>query len=155
MLGREHLSVSVRPNPVVPDADRLARLERELAETSEQQTATSEVLELMAARTSSSSRCSRRSSTMPYGFATRTPDWCYQLDGDATGSRCWSAARRSTSEFVHSHPIEMGDGTLVGRVGLERRIVQIPTSSRTPITVAQATRARRIPDDAGRAHAGR
>ena len=39
--------MSARPNPLAADADRVARLERELAEAVDQQAATSEVLELM------------------------------------------------------------------------------------------------------------
>src|SRR4051795_3883463 len=47
MLGSKHLPVPTQPHPLGHDADRVARLESELAEAIEQQAATSQVLELM------------------------------------------------------------------------------------------------------------
>ena len=74
--------------------------------------------------TSPSSRCSRRWSATPCASATPTPGSCTGSPASATGSPTCSGDRRATgatSRAIRSH----GPGTLVGRVGLERRAVQI------------------------------
>ena len=119
--------MSARSNPVAPDADRVARLESELAEAIDQQAATSEVLELDGAL-GPRAPAGVRDGRPPRGAAVRRRRRVRAPASTAiaTASRSWSAARPRTGTTCQRHPIEMGPGSLVGRVGLERRVVQIP-----------------------------
>jgi signal transduction histidine kinase len=126
MLGGEHLSVAARSNPVVPDADRVARLERELAEAIEQQTATSQVLELMGHSDLALQPVFETVVRHAVRLCGADAGLVHQLDADRYRLAFMVGGSPEYQEFVYRHPIEMGHGTLVGRVGLERRVVQIP-----------------------------
>src|SRR5215216_1134835 len=126
MLGREHLSVSARSNPVVPDADRVARLERELAEAIEQQTATSQVLELMGHSDLELQPVFETVVRHAVRLCGADAGLVHQLDADRYRLAFMVGGSAEYQEFLYRHPIEMGHGSLVGRVGLERRVVQIP-----------------------------
>jgi signal transduction histidine kinase/CheY-like chemotaxis protein len=126
MLGGEHLSVSARSKPVATDADRVARLERELAETIEQQAATSQVLELMGRSDLALQPVFETVVHHAVRLCGADAGFVHQLDADRYRLAFMVGGSPEYQEFVYRHPIEMGHGTLVGRVGLERRVVQIP-----------------------------
>ena len=126
MLGWEHLAVSARTNPVAPDADLVARLEKELAEANEQQTATSQVLELMGRSDLALQPVFETVVRHAVRLCGADAGFVCQLDADRYRLAFMVGGSPAYQDFVHRNPIEMGPGSLVGRVGLERRVVQIP-----------------------------
>jgi signal transduction histidine kinase/CheY-like chemotaxis protein len=132
MLGG-NLPVSARSNPVAPDADRVARLESELAEAIDQQAATSQVLGLMG----HSDLALRPVFETVVRHAVRLCGadcgYVYQLDGDLYRIAFIVGGSQEYREYMERHPVKQGPETLVGRVGLERRIVQIPDVLADPI----------------------
>ena len=127
MLGVEHLSMSARSNPVAPGTDRVARLESELAEAIEQQTATSQVLELMGHSDLALQPVFETVVRHAVRLCGADAGFVHQLDADRYRLAFMVGGSAAYQDFVHRHPIEMGHhGSLVGRVGLERRVVQIP-----------------------------
>jgi signal transduction histidine kinase len=128
MLGAEHLPVSTRsnPNPVAPDTDRVARLEGELAEAIEQQTATSQVLELMGHSDLALQPVFETVVRHAVRLCGADAGFVHQLDAGRYQLAFMLGGSPEYEDFVRRNPIEMGHGSLVGRVGLERRVVQIP-----------------------------
>ena len=125
--------MSARSNPVAPDADRVARLESELAEAIEQQTATSQVLEVIGR---SDFRLERVLETVVRDAVRLCRADCgyvYQLDGDVYRIAFIVGGSQQYREYMRRHPVKQGPETLVGRVALERRIVQIPDVLADPI----------------------
>ena len=126
MLGMEPPSMSARPNPVARDADRVARLESELAEAIDQQTATSQVLELMGHSDLALQPVFETVVHHAVRLCGADAGFVHQLDADRYRLAFMVGGSPAYHEFVERNPIEMGPGSLVGRVGLERRVVQIP-----------------------------
>ena len=126
MLGGEHLSVSARSKPVAPDADRVARLESELAEAIEQQTATSQVLELMGHSDLALQPVFETVVRHAVRLCGADAGFVHKLDSDRYRLAFIVGGSPAYQDFLQRTPIEMGPGSLVGRVGLERRVVQIP-----------------------------
>jgi signal transduction histidine kinase/CheY-like chemotaxis protein len=118
--------VSARSNPVAPDADRVARLERELAEAIEQQAATSQVLELMGRSDLALQPVFETVVRHAVRLCGADAGFVHQLDADRYRLAFMVGGSPAYQDFVQRHPIEMGPGSLVGRVGLGRRVVQIP-----------------------------
>jgi signal transduction histidine kinase len=118
--------VSARSNPVAPDADRVARLERELAEAIEQRAATSQVLELMGRSDLALQPVFETVVRHAVRLCDADAGFVHQLDADRYNLAFMVGGSPAYQDFVKRHPIEMGPGSLVGRVGLGRRVVQIP-----------------------------
>jgi signal transduction histidine kinase/CheY-like chemotaxis protein len=133
MLGEEHLWVSARSNPVAPDADRVTRLESALAETIEQQTATSQVLEVIGRSDFRLERVFETVVRHAVRLCRADCGYVYQLDGDVYRIAFIVGGTQKYREYMQRHPVKQGPETLVGRVGLERRIVQIPDVLVDPI----------------------
>jgi hypothetical protein len=59
--------------------------------------------------------------------------YVYQLDGAVYRIAFIVGGSRKYRAYMEHHPVKQGPETLVGRVGLERRIVQIPDVLADPI----------------------
>jgi signal transduction histidine kinase/CheY-like chemotaxis protein len=107
-------------------ADRVRSLERELAEVTRQQAATVEVLEVIG----------RSSFDLGLVFDTvvrNAVTLCradaghiWRLDGDAYRLVCSVGGPDAYNEYVSGVAIRPGMDTVVGRVALERRTIQVP-----------------------------
>ena len=134
MLGREHLSVSARPNPVVPDADRLARLERELAEAIEQQTATSQVLELIGRSDFALEPVFETVVRHAVRLCRADCGYVYQLDGDVYRLAFMVGGSPEYREYMQQPSgRSMGRRRSSGGSGWSAASFRSPTCSRTPI----------------------
>jgi signal transduction histidine kinase/CheY-like chemotaxis protein len=125
--------VSARSNPVAPDADRVARLESELAEAIERQTATSQVLEVIGRSDFRLERVFETVVRHAVSLCRADCGYVYQLDGDVYRIAFIVGGSERYREYMQGHPVKQGPETLVGRVALERRIVQIPDVLADPI----------------------
>jgi signal transduction histidine kinase/CheY-like chemotaxis protein len=125
--------VSARSNPVAPDADPVARLESELAEAIERQTATSQVLEVIGRSDFRLERVFETVVRHAVSLCRADCGYVYQLDGDVYRIAFIVGASQRYREYMQRHPVKQGPETLVGRVGLERRIVQIPDVLADPV----------------------
>ena len=125
--------MSARSNPVTPDADRVARLESELAEAIEQQTATSQVLEAIGRSASELERVFETVVRHAVSLCRADCGYVYQLDGDVYRIAFIVGGSAEYRQYMQRHPVKQGPETLVGRVGLERRIVQITDVLADPI----------------------
>jgi signal transduction histidine kinase/CheY-like chemotaxis protein len=132
MLGGD-LAVSARSNPVAPDADRVGRLESELAEAIDQQAATSQVLGLMGHSDLALRPVFETVVRHAVRLCRADCGYVYQLDGDLYRIAFIVGGSQEYREYMERHPVKQGPETLVGRVGLERRIVQIPDVLADPI----------------------
>ena len=118
--------MSARSNPMAPDADRVARLERELAEARDQQAATSEVLELMGHSDLALEPVFETVVRHAVRLCDADAGFVHRFDGDRYRLAYLVGGSPAYRDYVSRHPIEMDPGSLVGRVGLGRRVVQIP-----------------------------
>src|SRR4051812_18286277 len=125
MLASKHLPVPTQPNPLGHDADRVARLERELAEAIDQQAATSQVLELMGRPDVALQPIYEAVVRHAVRLCGAEAGLVHQLDGEVYRLAFLIGSTTEYREYVTQNPIERGHGSLVGRVGLEHRVVQI------------------------------
>ena len=132
MLGGD-LPVSARSNPVAADADRVTRLESELAEAIDQQAATSQVLELMGHSDLALQPVFETVVRHAVRLCRADCGYVYQLEGDVYRIAFIVGGSRKYREYMQRQPVKQGPETLVGRVALERRIVQIPDVLADPI----------------------
>jgi signal transduction histidine kinase/CheY-like chemotaxis protein len=116
------------------EADRreLGTLERDLAEALERQAATEQVLQVLG-------RCAFELEPVFETVLEQAVRLCradagliYVLDGDAYRVEVTLGGSAAYREYIASVPIEVGSGTLVGRVGAERRTVQIDDAPADP-----------------------
>ena len=118
--------MSAQPEPAVTSADRIAQLTRDLAEANEQQAATSQVLEVIG---SSDFRLEPVFETV-VRHAVRLSDadcgYVYRADGDVYRIAFIIGGTPEYRDYMRRHPVQHGPETLVGRVSLERRVVEIP-----------------------------
>ena len=125
--------MSARSNPVASDADRVARLEKELAEAIEQQTATSQVLEVIGRPDFRLERVFETVVRHAVRLCRADCGYVYQLDGDVYRIAFIVGGSQKYRDYMQRHPVKQGPETLVGRVVLERRIVQIPDVLADPV----------------------
>ena len=125
--------MSARSNPVAHDADRVARLESELAEAIEQQTATSQVLEVIGRSDFRLERVFETVVRHAVRLCRADCGYVYQLEGDVFRIAFIVGGSQQYREYMERHPVKQGPETLVGRVALERRIVQIPDVLADPV----------------------
>jgi signal transduction histidine kinase len=118
---------------VAPDADRVARLESELAEAIERQTATSQVLEVIGRSDVRLEHVFETVVRHAVSLCRADCGYVYQLDDDVYRIAFIVGGSEKYREYMQQHPVKQGPETLVGRVGLERRIVQIPDVLADPI----------------------
>src|SRR4051812_34245628 len=119
--------------PDTPGSDaEIGRLTRDLADSIEQQAATSEVLQAIG----------RSASDLPAVFDTvlrhavrlcaADTGFIHLLDGDVYRVAAALGGSEEFRRYQQDHPIARDRGTLVGRVGLERKTVQILDAASDP-----------------------
>ncbi len=125
--------MSARSNPVAPDADRVARLESELAEAIERQTATSQVLEVIGRSDFRLEVVFETAVRHAVSLCRADCGYVYQPHDDVYRIAFIVGGSQKYREYMRRHPVKQGPETLVGRVGLEQSIVQIPDVLADPI----------------------
>src|SRR3954468_658121 len=105
----------------MPESERIAELERDLAEAIERQSATGHVLEVLG-------RCAFELAPVFETVLGQAVRLCgadagliYVLDGDVYRVAVALGGTPAYRDYIAGVPIEAGSGTLVGRVGVERR----------------------------------
>src|SRR3954447_7595104 len=115
--------VAAQPDPPPAD-DRAARLEEDLAAAIEQQRATSDVLEAIGRATFELAPVFETVLRHAVHLCDADAGQVWELDGDVYRMATALGGREDYRRFLRAHPIARGPGTVVGRVGLERRTVQ-------------------------------
>ncbi len=99
---------------------------RELSETLEQQTATSEVLKVISRSTFALQPVLEALIENATRLCTADKGFIYRLDGEVYRLAVAYGAPPEFTNFIEQNPIRPGRGKLVGRAALERRTVHIP-----------------------------
>jgi len=119
--------VPAQSGPALHDEGRVEQLTRALADAVEQQAATSQVLEIIGRSEFELEPVFETLVRHAVRLCGADASVAYQLDGDVYRIAFAVGASRAYREYVERNPIARDDaGTLVGRVGVERRAVQIP-----------------------------
>ena len=105
--------------------DRIEQLERDLAEARERQTAAGQVLEAIGRSASELEPVFETVLRQAVRLCAADAGQVYVLDGDVYRLAFAIGGPAAYRDYVAGVPIARGPGTLVGRVGLERRAVQI------------------------------
>ena len=116
----------------MPESERIAELERDLAEAIERQSATGQVLEVLG-------RCAFELEPVFETVVAQAVRLCradagqiYVRDGDVYRLAVALGASQAYRDYIAGVPIAAGSGTLVGRVGQERQTVQIRDAQADP-----------------------
>jgi signal transduction histidine kinase/DNA-binding response OmpR family regulator len=112
---------------------RVAQLTRELAEAIDEQTATSEVLGAIGRSASELEPVFETVVRHAVSLCRADCGYIYQLSDDVYRIAFILGGSQEYQEYMRLHPVDQGPETLVGRVGLERRIVQIPDVLADPV----------------------
>ena len=115
--------MAARPDRTAPLDN--AELSREHAEAIEQQAATSEVLDVMGRSTFELDPVWETVVRHAVRLCRADAGMIYQLDGDVYRLACLLGGSQEYRTYLAAKPMTATPGTLVGRVGLERRVVQI------------------------------
>src|SRR5262245_7025729 len=110
----------------------VGRLSRDLADAIERESATSEVLQAIGRSTSALEPVFETVLDHAVRLCSADAGMVYRLDGDAYRIASMRGGSDEYQRFVEEHPIPHGPGTLVGRVELERRTVQIADAATDP-----------------------
>ena len=106
--------------------DRIEQLERDLAEALERQTAADEVLEVIGRSAFELEPVFETVLRQAVRLCGADAGQVYVLDEDVYRLAFAIGGSQAYRDYLAGVPIARGAGTLVGRVGLERRTVQIP-----------------------------
>ena len=107
------------------DLDRIAELERDLAEAIERQSATTQVLEVLGRSAFELEPVFETVLGQAVRLCRADAGLIYVLEGESYRVAVAHGASQAYRECIAGVPIQAGSGTLVGRVGAERRTVQI------------------------------
>src|SRR5262245_38967600 len=105
--------------------DRIAALERDLAEANERQSATGQVLEVLGGILFVLEPVFETVLEQAVRLCSADAGLINVLEGDSYRVAVALGASQAYRDYISSVPIQAGAGTLVGRVGAERRTVQI------------------------------
>jgi signal transduction histidine kinase/CheY-like chemotaxis protein len=140
MLGAEGSLISrVRMDPLaISKLDRsdveatVGRLSRDLADAIERESATSEVLQAIGRSAGALEPVFEAVLDHAVRLCSADAGMVYRLDGDAYRVASLLGGSDEYRRYIEEHPIPHGPGTLVGRVELGRRTVQIPDAAADP-----------------------
>src|SRR3954468_9467226 len=107
------------------DVDRIAELERDLAEATERQSATTQVLEVLGRSAFELEPVFETVLAQAVRLCRADAGQIYVRDGERYHIAAALGASQAYRDYLATVPIAAGPGTLVGRVGLERTTVQI------------------------------
>jgi signal transduction histidine kinase/CheY-like chemotaxis protein len=118
--------LSAQSERAVTSDERVAQLRRDVAEANEQQSATNQVLEVIGRSDFRLEPVFEMVVRHAVRLCRADCGYVYQPDGDLYRIAFILGGTPEYREYMERHPVPQGPETLVGRVGLERRIVQIP-----------------------------
>ncbi len=116
----------------MPDSERIAALERDLAEAIERQSATGQVLEVLGRSAFDLEPVFETVVAQAVRLCRADAGQIYVRDGDVYRLAVALGASQAYRDYLVTAPIAAGTGTLVGRVGQERRVVQIRDAQADP-----------------------
>jgi GAF domain-containing protein len=108
------------------------RLTADLADAIEQQTVTSEVLQAIGRSASEVQPVFETVVRHAVRLCAADAGTIYQLEGDVFQVAVAVGGSAEYRRYIQEHPVPRGAGTLVGRVELERRTVQITDATTDP-----------------------
>jgi signal transduction histidine kinase len=114
------------------DSARIAELERDLAEALERQSAADQVLEVLGRSTFELDPVFETVLQQAVRLCRADAGLIYVLDGDVYRVEVTLGASQAYRDYISSVPLEAGSGGIVGRVGSERRTVQIRDAQSDP-----------------------
>jgi signal transduction histidine kinase/CheY-like chemotaxis protein len=117
---------------VAAQPDPAARLARELADAVEQQKATSEVLASIGSATFELDPVFETVLRNAVRLCDADGGQVWRLEGDVYRAVLGIGGSDEYRRYLEEHPVQRGPGTLVGRVGQERRTVQIDDAVSDP-----------------------
>ena len=121
------------------DSERIADLERDLAEALERQSAADRVLEVLGRSTFELEPVFETVLQQAVRLCRADAGLIYVLDGDVYRCAVTLGASQAYRDYIMGVPLQVGSGTVVGRVGSERRTVQIRDARNDPgYTMARA-----------------
>ena len=120
-----------RPNRTAVDVD-VGRLSRDLADALEQQAAIGEVLETMGRPPFTLQSVFDTVAHHAVRLCAADAGLIHLLDGDVYRPVVAIGGSTEYRRYVAEHPIPRTPGSMVGRVGVERRTVQIPDAAKDP-----------------------
>jgi signal transduction histidine kinase len=124
---------------VTPERERIAELERDLAEALERQSAAARVLEVLGGSTFELDPVFETVLQQAVRLCRADAGLIYVLDGDAYRATATMGASQAYRDYITTVPLQAGSGGIVGRVGTERRTVQIRDAASDPgYTMARA-----------------
>ena len=128
------------PEGTPSDASRrIAELERDLAEALERQSAADRVLEVLGRSTFELEPVFETVLQQAVRLCRADAGLIYVLDGDVYRCAVTLGASQAYRDYIMGVPLQVGSGTVVGRVGSERRTVQIRDARNDPgYTMARA-----------------
>jgi signal transduction histidine kinase/CheY-like chemotaxis protein len=124
-------AVAAQPDATPPD-ERVDRLTRDLADALEQQSATSQVLETIGRSAFELRPVFETVVRHAIRLCAADGGYVHQLGGDVYRLEVALGGRPEHRRYLEQHPIPQGPGTLVGRVALEKRTVQISDAAADP-----------------------
>jgi signal transduction histidine kinase/DNA-binding response OmpR family regulator len=110
----------------------IERLSRDLAEAIERESATSEVLQAIGRSAGALEPVFETVLRHAVRLCSADAGMVYQLEGDAYRLACVVGGPVEYRRYVEERLVPHGPGTLVGRVELERRTLQIPDAAADP-----------------------
>ncbi len=136
------------------DSERIAELERDLAESLERQSAADRVLEVLGRSTFELEPVFETVLQQAVRLCRADAGLIYVLDGDVYRCAVTLGASQAYRDYIMGVPLQAGSGTVVGRVGVRAADGPDPRRPQRPgVHDGARARARRLPHDARRADA--
>jgi signal transduction histidine kinase len=124
---------------VTPERERIAELERDLAEALERQSAAAQVLEVLGRSTFELDPVFETVLQQAVRLCRADAGLIYVSDSDVYRVAATLGASQAYRDYIAGVPLQAGSGGIVGRVLIERRTVQIRDAASDPgYTMARA-----------------